>query len=429
MPRPQQNPETSFKLTPPAATTVAAFFLTIVLCFAATQSAHAQSYQVLYSFSGGPDGAYPETGLTTDSTGDLFGTTYYGGLTGGYCGPAGCGTVFEVGPTPDGWSFSEIWAFDPSGSGGASPSSRLILRSDREFSLYGATTSGLYYDGAAFRLTDTGSGDWIETVLWQFGSALSQFADLTFDASDNLYGTIASDGTYGPCRDYNCGSVYRLSSVNGTQSQFNEAGISKFLDLSGDGWWPESGVTFDQAGNLYGTTSEGGQYGAGTVYKLTPSGDYWTQTVLYSFNSPNDGGAPYAGIVVDASGNLYGATSSGGPQGGGTVFMLSPSGGGYTFTVLHVLAGGLSVLRDLGIDTAGNLYGATYTGGAYGHGNIFKLTHSSGGWTYASLHDFSGGNDGDGPICTPILDANGNVYGTTHNGGAYGYGTVWEITP
>jgi uncharacterized repeat protein (TIGR03803 family) len=191
-------------------------------------------------------------------------------------------------------------------------------------------------------------------------------------------------------------------------------------------------VIFDQTGNLYGTT-EGGPNcdgDSGTVYELTPSAQGWTERQLYDFTCESDGFDPKAGLFIDQSGNLYGATSSGGSGNGGTVFELTPSSGSWAFSVLYSLGGsvGGSPARSLTMDTAGNLYG-TNNGGAYGRGNVFKMTPSNGGWTYASMYDFTGGNDGEYPISNVTFDANGNLFGTASGGGAYGAGVVWEITP
>lgn len=157
--------------------------------------------------------------------------------------------------------------------------------------------------------------------------------------------------------------------------------------------------------------------------------------VLYNFQGGDDGGYPYTSVIRDNSGNLYGASNLGGPEGGGTVFMLSPLGGTWSFDLIY----GLSLTNQcytyggpeasLTMDANGNLYGTATVDGAYTGGSVFKLTPSDGGWTYTDLHDFTGGSDGLAPISTVTFDASGNLYGTASEGGAYGYGTVWEITP
>jgi len=137
--------------------------------------------------------------------------------------------------------------------------------------------------------------------------------------------------------------------------------------------------------------------------------------------------------MSDRSGKLYGTTSTSGSNDAGTVFELTPSGGGWTFCVLYSLTGfatgcGTGSATNLVMDAAGNLYGMIETGGAYGYGSVFKLTPSNGSWLYSSIHDFAY-NDGTNPWSTLVMDASGNIYGTTVYGGMYGRGTVWEITP
>jgi uncharacterized repeat protein (TIGR03803 family) len=158
-------------------------------------------------------------------------------------------------------------------------------------------------------------------------------------------------------------------------------------------------------------------------------------TTLYSFRGTNDGEHPSATLVFDGAGNLYGATTLGGSGGGGTVFRLSPSGGGWNFSLLYSLAGHASEGQDPGVynalvlDAAGNLYGADYADTPNGYGSIFKLTPANGIWTYTGLHDFTGGSDGANPMGGVNFDANGDLYGTTVYGGTTGGGVVWEITP
>jgi uncharacterized repeat protein (TIGR03803 family) len=197
----------------------------------------------------------------------------------------------------------------------------------------------------------------------------------------------------------------------------------------------------DRFGILYGTTVSSTS-GFGTVYELTPSGSGWIETVIHSFQNGSDGASPYGGLVMDAEGNLYGTTASGGAGGGGTVFELSPSGGGWTFSVISSLAGtraGGGPQGTLAFDSAGNLYGTTYLEGTHQCGNVFKLTHSSGQWTYSDLYDFNCGNDGGLPGGGVAVDARGNIYGTAsaygpndtcgYGGPTGGCGVVWELTP
>ena len=176
-----------------------------------------------------------------------------------------------------------------------------------------------------------------------------------------------------------------------------------------------------------------GPFGSfGTIYELIPAGLTWTERILYSFQGTSDGEYPYSGLIFDQAGNLYGTTCCGGPGGVGTVFEFTPSNG--TLTTLYSNFGGYGgPYGSLTMDAAGNLYGTTEEGGAYSFGSVFKLTPGSGGWTYTSLHDFCAGgypcSDGAFPFGGVALDADGNVYGTTTAGGTAYSGVIWEITP
>ena len=267
---------------------------------------------------------------------------------------------------------------------------------------------------------------WTETVLYRFtggkDGANPPYGDLVFDQAGNAYGTTFNGGSY------SVGNVYELTPSNGGWEQ---SVLYAFNNSGNDGIRPFSGVVFDKVGNLYGTTSAwGGGNRYGTVFQLTPSGSGWTESILYAFQGLNDGQAPEGGVIFDPSGNIYG-TTSGGP-GGGTVFELTPSGGGWTFSLIHTFAAGIGPLSSLARDAAGNLYGTAFTSGAKGYGSVFKLTYSGGIWTYTTLHDFTGGTDGGNPIGNVIVDASGNVYGTASSvsmGGPYGPGVVFEIAP
>jgi len=203
-----------------------------------------------------------------------------------------------------------------------------------------------------------------------------------------------------------------------------------------DGGSPMWGVTLDKAGNLYGTTDQGGAYGTGTVFKLTKRADgSWTYSVLYTFTGSNDGGTPYAGVTFDASGNLYGVTQWGGDDSSGVVFQLVPNSGTWTENVIYSFPAGShgSISDQVGvtIDSAGVLYGTAENGGTYGLGVAYKLTpNSDGSWTYGVLHDFAGGSDGSYPEeGNLVFDKSGNLYGTTIQGGAGSGGVIFELVP
>jgi uncharacterized repeat protein (TIGR03803 family) len=261
------------------------------------------------------------------------------------------------------------------------------------------------------------------------------------DSSGNLYGTTSQGGAY------YAGTAFELlptADGNWTQTVLHEFGSS-----TADGILPSSGLIFDASGNLDGTTSIGGTYNTGTVFRLSPQGGGgWTETILHTFGY-KDGERPYGDVIFDAAGNLYGTTAAGGYQGQGTVFELEPAaGGGWTEKILHSFNRGHGhdgTYPTYGVifDTAGNLYGATTYGGAYGGtnggGTVFELTRTAGGWTEKVLHSF-GGMDGYQPYGGVIFDAAGNLYGTTAYGGkggekcnngvgANGCGTLFELTP
>jgi uncharacterized repeat protein (TIGR03803 family) len=198
---------------------------------------------------------------------------------------------------------------------------------------------------------------------------------------------------------------------------------------------PFSGVTFDQAGNLYGTTGYGGPVNAGSAYQLVRTSGLWAYNTLYYFTGLDDGLRSSAGLVMDAAGNLYGATVMGGPSQGGTVYELSP-GTNWTFSTIHGLTGSNGgPASTLAIDSSGNLYGANSADGAFNFGSVFKLSPVNGTWIYTSLYDFTGGADGRYPNGRVVIDAQGNLYGTTGSGGIQngtctsGCGVVWQITP
>jgi len=188
----------------------------------------------------------------------------------------------------------------------------------------------------------------------------------------------------------------------------------------GDGAFPLASLITDGAGNLYGTTEEGGASGYGVVFKLTPGGD---ETVLYSFTGGSDGAYPVASLIMDASGNLYGTTEGGGASGVGVVFKVTSAG---AESVLYSFAGsdGAFPVAGLTLDASGNLYGTTAEGGANNLGVVFKLA-PGGGETV--LHSFAGGSDGAYPFAGVIMDKEENLYGTTSGGGASNDGTVFKL--
>ncbi len=372
---------------------------------------------MLYSF-GTKNGAHPEAGLVFDAAGNLYGTTIGGGAS------HKKGTVFELTPQAGGgWTEKVLHSFN--GTDGATPYAGLIF--DAAGNLYGTTENlSTKNGGSVFELTPQAGGSWTEKVLYSF-NINGPHSGLIFDAAGNLYGTDGRGGTYG------IGTVFELTPQAG--GGWTEQVLYTFNGTATDGASPYAGLISDAAGNLYGTTLEGGD-SWGTVFELTPqAGGGWTEQVLHSFNAFNgtDGFLPYAGLIFDAAGNLYGTTSGGGTFGGGTVFELTPqSGGGWTEQVLYSFnqngTDGYTPEAGVIFDAAGNLYGTTYWGGTYDHGTVFELTaQAGGGWTEQVLHSFNG-TDGSHPNAGLIFDGVGNLYGTTSAGGTYDNGTVFELT-
>jgi uncharacterized repeat protein (TIGR03803 family) len=396
----------------------AALAMVLALTVVPTPAAHAQTFTVLHNFTNGQDGAFPFAGLTIKA-GNLYGTAFDGGL--------GDGTVFELTPKRPGWRFHPLYSFPANESGGAEPQARVIVGPNG--TLYGTTRGGgNNAGGVVFNLkhhqpqpADPLSAPWTETVLYNFpeyhGDASPPgTGDVVFDQAGNLYGTTTEGGS-----DV-LGAVYELT-PSGTESVLHSfAGGS-------DGSYPYSGVIFDGSGNLYGTTSEGGDGacggGCGTVYKMTPSGSGWTERPIYSFTGESDGARPYGGLIFH-KGNLYGTTFVGGKGLGGTVFKLTPnSDGSWKFHLLYSFAGNAGPDGSLTMyeDT---LYGITGQNDPWVYGEVFELTLSG---AYTPLYDFKAGDDGCFPHGNVVLDASGNIYGTAEECGKNGYGTVWELTP
>jgi uncharacterized repeat protein (TIGR03803 family) len=409
---------------------------------------------VLYTFQGGSDGGVPSGTPIFDSSGNLYGVTQFGGS--GTCssnGYTGCGTVFEVSPNSNGgWTETVLYSFQ-GGSDGDQPSAGLIF--DQAGNLYGTTQAGgVHSSGTVFKLSPNGSGSWTETILYSFGGSPDgvQPQGLIFDKTGSLYGT-SRGGIFGCDHDQSayCGTVFELS-PNGSGG-WTETIIYSFLANGSDGWFPSAGLIFDQSGDLYGTTSQGGtggclgSGGCGVVFELIPNGSgSWTETLPYTFQGSSDGQLPYAGVVFDQSGNLYGTSSEAGENGSGTVFELSPNGsGGWTEKTLYSFQGGSDGARPfngLTFDQAGDLYSSTGDGGGStncfgGCGTVFELSpNGSGSWAETILYSFQGGNDGNnlnGPSSGVIFDQSGHLYGTTPGGGGtgcngYGCGVAFEIS-
>ncbi len=400
-------------MDPKPISTTAKLMLTLAfllgLAAVAIPRAQAQTFKVVYSFTGGSDGGNPLDGFITDAAGNLYATTNVGGASGN-------GTVFEVSKSGE---ETVLYSF-AGGTDGANPEGGLIR--DKAGNLYGTTTAGggVEDSGTIFKVTPTGT----EEVLYSFPAGkngATPEAGLTMDALGNLYGTTSAGGANGN------GTVFRLTAPK-SGSKWLETVLYSF-GAGPDGAIPVGGVAFDKTGHLYGMTSAGGAYGYGTIFQLTRSGSGWTETILQNFQDGDDGAVPYGGLIADKLGNFYGAATEGGAGGGGTIFELTPANGSWTFNVIYSNPGwGISgSFRNVALDASGNLYGTTHCDGAYNSGTVYKLTPASGSWTYTSLYVFQGGTDGLYSFSNPALEP-GHVYGTTKQGGANGNGVVWEIT-
>jgi uncharacterized repeat protein (TIGR03803 family) len=303
---------------------------------------------LLYSFTGNADGASPAAALVLNSAGNLYGTTEYGGSGGcwdqnGY--PIGCGVVFELMPTAQGWKEAVLHSFAAGPNDGAFPAGALVL--DQAGNLYGTTTVGgngaaCYYDnnpgcGTFFRLSPGKGGAWTETLLYDFTEYRADPTNITMDSQGNFYGVTYADGTSAYCQ-YGCGTVYELSPFH--SGPWTERVLYNFGGFEEDGMYPLGPVTFDKSGVLYGTTSLGGSSsacdnaygGCGIVFQLSPSASGgWTEKVVHSFTGPyKDGATPGTGVILDSAGNLFGTTNNGGLDDnfaytfGGTVFEITP---------------------------------------------------------------------------------------------------------
>ncbi len=403
---------------------------------------------VLHTFNGGVDGGLPFATMNVDASGNLFGTAATGGTgTCSYLGTTGCGTIFELKKHNSSYLFNPLYSF-LGGTDGESPLRPMTVGPNGTF--YGTTGAG--GEGSCSFLSAPECGvvfnagpnptpqrnpllKFHESVLYRFtggSDGASPFSTVIFDGSGNIYGTTAAGGSHGD------GVVFKLTPTGG--GNYTESVIYNFAGGS-DGVNPYDGLVFDNTGNLYGTTANGGgsnacQFGCGTVFELSPSGGGWTERVLYAFQGGSDGANPNAGVAVDAMGNLYGNTWQAGNTGGGTIYELTPAGGGnYTFHLLLTIPGGAgNAINRVTLDSAGNVYEALQGGGAFGLGQVLKLTRSNSVWIYSDLHDFTGSADGKTAIGGVSLDTSGNVYGTATYGagtgcGGSGCGVVWAITP
>jgi uncharacterized repeat protein (TIGR03803 family) len=398
----------------------------------------AQEEKTLYNFRR-TAGGVPTDSLISDAARNLFGTTLGGGA-------HLSGTVFRLTPGSGGkWTEKVLHSFN--GSDGSKPFAGLIFDMAGNLygttTSGGGTGCGGYGCGTVFQLTPGTNDKWTEKVLHSFNGADGYYpsAGLIFDATGNLYGTTSGGGTSSGC-NYGCGTVFQLAP--GARDTWTETVLHSFSNNGMDGYEPYGGLIFDATGNLYGTTFSGGGTGCGgggcgTVFQLAPGArGRWTETALHSFNNNGtDGITPQASLILNTTGGLYGTTTSGGEYTFGTVFQLTSSGGKWTEKVLHSFnhTDGYYPSAGLIFDATGNLYGTTWLGGGDGCGGdgcgtVFQLAPGANGtWSETVLHSFQHNKFGWAPVGGLILDSSGDLFGTTSTGGTQGAGTAFEITP
>jgi uncharacterized repeat protein (TIGR03803 family) len=404
------------------------------------------TYSVLYSFgTNSPDGYQPYKGVILDAAGNLYGTTISGGAT-------GYGAVFEVDASGH---ESVLYSFCPElpCPDGYQPDAGFIQ--DAAGNLYGTTVSGgADGGGTVFKVDATGHQSVLYSFCSKPScvDGARPEAGLIQDTAGNLYGTTYQGGTNTGCGlSGGCGTVFKVDITGHETVLYSFCSAANCMD----GDQPEAALILDAAGNLYGTASRGGNTNStcsegasacGVVFKMDSTGH---ETVLYSFCSAadcTDGDEPQAGLIRDAAGNLYGTTTFGGAKGGGTVFKVDTSGHEsvlYSFCSVTSCADGYQPYAGLIQDAAGNLYGTTYDGGANigtnngsGGGTVFKLDTTGHETVLYSFCSTANCTDGELPRAGLILDAAGNLYSTTTYGGieggncgvSAGCGTVFKLT-
>jgi hypothetical protein len=423
-----------------ASTALAILLATVLL---SSSSGFAQSYSVISQFHGGRSGYYPTSTLLFDN-GNLYGTTYAGGINSDCRNQdyvQGCGTVFQLARVANGsWVETVLYRFR-GGSDGAFPDAPLIA--DNHGNLYGTTSAGGNPScedgcGTVFELLrpSTPSGVWRELVLYRFtgvpsGQGRGDAADpngIVFGAQGIIFGT-AYGGGYCVTNEQGTfcyGAVYELTPPTQT-SIWHESILYRFTGPNG----APSGPILDKAGNLY-STAIWGKFGYGFIFKLAPPskvGDGWKESAIFNFNC-SDGAFPEPGLTLDNSGNIYGSTIGSPACNSGTVFKLSPqSGGGWKETTVYVFenedsrASGSLPNGNLIVESSGIIYGTTYQGGGRGYGTVFALVPVSARmWTEMLLHNFGIGSGGSVPEVGLTSGPSGILFGTTGVGGSMGSG-------
>ena len=425
------------------------FFLLLILV-----TCSAASEQVLYRFGGQADGNGPTAGLVIDGAGNLYGTTSSGGV--GQCFGFGCGTAFQLVPQPDGtYTKNILHTFPGNKSDGGYPVGTLAI--DAAGNLYGVTEQGGSGPcntilgggcGVVYRLSPGPNNTFTYTTLYNFGLGFGTDdgnypnAGVVLDSAGNLYGTTQFGGDF----FCDCGIVYQLQPA--AQGPWTENILYTFIGISQGGSdvsFPASSVTLDRNGNLFGSTTGGGDVncnlGCGGVYELIPNGDgTYQESVLSIFHGGRDGAQPEGGVIVDPRGNIFGSTEFGGggtgcnngDSGCGTIFALRKTPAGYQKQILFRFDGinGYAPSADLIFGASHSLLGTVQAGGVSNHGLVFRLTPAAGGWHESILYDFPGGQDGASPLSALLPDGKGGFFGTTNDGGGTpDAGTVFQLFP
>ena len=382
-------------------------------------TASATTTDVIFSFEE-EEGEYADTDLETDSAGNIYGTTVLGG-------EFGSGTIFQLTPTPNGWQHTVLYSFT-GGADGGEPYKGVTI--DWRGNLYGTAVTGGSGSceggcGVVYKLSKS-KGTWSQTVIHAFtggDDGSGPGARVTVDRGGNVYGMTPTGGTYG------VGTIYKIRPHAGS---WDFQVIHTFTG-GADGASGSAGRMLLQLNRLYGAATVGGLYGNGVVFKLTPTAvGEWDFRVLYSFHGQPDGSFPY-GALLRVSGKIYGTTYYGGENNIGAVYELSPRRvGEWDGRVIYSFQNGSdgnSPISNLVRDPVGNLYGTTSEGGS-GSGTIFKLTPIGGGqWTESVVHAFEGPPDGGFSYNGMVVDRFGNFYGATVHGGTQDDGCVYKFTP
>ena len=396
----RHEPPLSFVSLPIRKSAILLLGLSLGLAFA-SQTAAAQTFSVLYSFNGSGDGRLPVSPVILDAAGNVYGTAGGGGL------GSDTGTVFELNSTGQ-----ETTLYEFTGTPDGSIPQAGLFR-DATGNLYGTTRWGGVSDlGTVFEVNAAG----VETVLHSFngGDGINPDCALIRDSAGNFYGTTFSGGAGG------FGVVFKMNKLGHLTLLHQFTGGS-------DGGRPYAGLIQDRNGNLYGTTTSGGASGAGTVFKLTATG---VLTVLHTFTGKSgDGATPYGGLIQGAGGYFYGTKNGGGgaatcPSGCGTIYRVSPSG---SYQVLHRFNGndGMTAGSSL-LAASGGYFGTTSLGGSHGFGVVYELKTNN---QLVVLYNFTETTDGGQPYASLAQDSAGNLYGTTIYGGAFNNGVVFKVAP